>query len=154
GLSLGTVEATQRYALTCRGGDRYNARIEYRARYAYVYTTPLPPTWQKVAPGNKVRLEFQPGSGPAYQGIEPSHCTWQDRGMWQNEPHTICMEDVEVDYGDNGIQTDILGRSFWVATPGPKEPVRSVFNLAGLPDKVDAYYTFMVYNDGKGCLRF
>lgn len=68
-LAVDTAHAQQSFPMTCRGGGKLTIINDG---------------------SNGVKIGFQPGRGPAFQGLNPGECTWSDRALRTGEPTTIC----------------------------------------------------------------
>ena len=80
----------------------------------------------EVTIGKTLALKFKKGSAPAGDGLAPGECSWQDRGINAAEPNQLVQEVRE------GAESDPEYK--WSAEL--RDP--------------SAYWTFDVYNDGKG----
>ncbi len=59
-FAIDIAHTQQSYPMTCRGGGTLSIKND----------------------GEKgVRIQFQPGSGAAPQGLSPGQCTWSDRAL-------------------------------------------------------------------------
>lgn len=101
-LAINTANAQTSYPMTCRGGGTLSIQNNG---------------------SNGVRINFQPGSGAAPQGLAPGQCTWSDRALYNNEPKSIC------------------------------DSAASAALYVGRLVQSHEYSIFQVYNNGRGCMQ-
>src|SRR5258708_21881479 len=109
------ARTTEDYPLVCRGGGSLVTGI---------------------APGERnIGFTFVRGTKPAGEGLAPGECSWQDRGMYPNEPDRVSQHVAE------GSESLKVG--------GTLAPENRWYEELHSSDK---YWTFMVSNNGRGQL--
>src|SRR6266852_1073110 len=113
GISL--ARAPEDYPLVCRGGGSLVIGI---------------------APGERnIGFTFVRGTKPAREGLAPGECSWEDRGMYPNEPDRVSQH---VEEGSESLKVG-----------GKLAPENRWFEELHSANK---YWTFMVSNNGRGQL--
>ncbi len=84
-----------------------------------------------AASGRFISLKFTKGTKPAGDGLAPGECSWKDRGMNSGEPHGLYQYVEDIDS----------------LKAGTLAPENRWYEELQSPDK---YWTFMVYNSGRG----
>src|SRR5713226_4529137 len=89
-----------------------------------------------IAPGERnIGFTFTRGTKPAREGLAPGECSWEDRGMYPNEPDRVSQH---VEEGSESLKVG-----------GKLAPENRWFEELHSANK---YWTFMVSNNGRGQL--
>src|SRR5260370_14405171 len=89
-----------------------------------------------IAPGERnIGFTFTRGTKPAGEGLAPGECSWEDRGMYPNEPDRVSQH---VEEGSESLKVG-----------GTLAPENRWFEELHSANK---YWTFMVSNNGRGQL--
>lgn len=88
-----------------------------------------------IAPERQLVFKFARGTKPAGEGLAPGECSWLDRGMREGEPDSLYQQVAE---GSESLKTG-----------GTLAPEHRWFEELRSEDN---YWTFDVYNDGRGRL--
>ena len=114
-LSGSEARTPEDYPLVCRGGGSLVIGI---------------------APGERnIGFTFTRGTKPASEGLAPGECSWEDRGMYPNEPDRVSQH---VEEGSNSLKVG--------GTLAPENRWYEELHSA------DKYWTFTVSNNGRGQL--
>ncbi len=121
----GAAYAQQTYPLTCRGGGVGTSGLTLGLstvdNAAYVYYTRSP--------------------GPAPAGLQPGHCSWQDRAIGQGEPP--CLRQSNPGAVAWVFASSTQRQNSYLSSPTGQHWMRDLLDS-------NKYVTFQAYNPGNG----
>jgi hypothetical protein len=124
-LLAGAAQAQQTYPLTCRGGGVANSGL----------------TLGLSTIDNSALVYYTKSPGPAPAGLQPGHCSWQDRAIGPNEPP--CLRQVYPGAVAWIFTAPNQRQNSYLSSPTGSHWMRDLLSS-------NSYVTFQAYNPGNG----